>query len=452
MAGLANLLEMGKQGMLYAQASIQTTGKNIANVNTVGYSRQRLDINPLLPEIFSGFSLGSAINGDTLRRIREDFNDRQFWGQNSLMAQYTSEETLLRQLEGILPASNDAGLRAMLDEFWVAWNNLANDPEGTTVRTGVRDTAEILTQTFNRIHREYRNLQSNIGSDITSVIVDINNLTKQIAELNRLNPGNNPDLEDQRDRLIDRLSTLANITVRKDGASVSINMGGLLLVAGRTSYNLNVDETLDSQGVGQIQIKLAGSDQQVNITSGEMGAMLKVFNEDIPNALNQIDLLALTIIEQVNAVHQTGFNLDGITGLNFFDDRAAGAASMRVDSAIVADPFFIASSDTPGEPGNSEIAKAISSLSDEALIGNQTIGENFRSLMSTVGNRIRGANFLRTSQEKVVDHLALQRQSVSGVSIEEEMTRLVKLEQAFAAASRLVATADELVRTLLQLI
>ena len=452
MAGLANLLEMGKQGMLYAQASIQTTGKNIANVNTVGYSRQRLDINPLLPEIFSGFSLGSAINGDTLRRIREDFNDRQFWGQNSLMAQYTSEETLLRQLEGILPASNDAGLRAMLDEFWVAWNNLANDPEGTTVRTGVRDTAEILTQTFNRIHREYRNLQSNIGSDITSVIVDINNLTKQIAELNRLNPGNNLDLEDQRDRLIDRLSTLANITVRKDGGSVSINMGGLLLVAGRTSYNLNVDETLDSQGVGQIQIKLAGSDQQVNITSGEMGAMLKVFNEDIPNALNQIDLLALTIIEQVNAVHQTGFNLDGITGLNFFDDRAAGAASMRVDSAIVTDPFFIASSDTPGEPGNSEIAMAISSLSDEALIGDQTIGENFRSLMSTVGNRIRGANFLRTSQEKVVDHLALQRQSVSGVSIEEEMTRLVKLEQAFAAASRLVATADELVRTLLQLI
>ena len=250
----------------------------------------------------------------------------------------------------------------------------------------------------------------------------------------------------------DRLSTLANITVRKDGGSVSINMGGLLLVAGRTSYNLNVDETLDSQGVGQIQIKLAGSDQQVNITSGEMGAMLKVFNEDIPNALNQIDLLALTIIEQVNAVHQTGFNLDGITGLNFFDDRAAGAASMRVDSAIVTDPFFIASSDTPGEPGNSEIAMAISSLSDEALIGDQTIGENFRSLMSTVGNRIRGANFLRTSQEKVVDHLALQRQSVSGVSIEEEMTRLVKLEQAFAAASRLVATADELVRTLLQLI
>ena len=171
-------MEMGKQGMLYAQSSIQTTGKNIANVNTIGYSRQRLDINPLLPEIFSGFSLSSAINGDTLRRIREDFNDRQFWGQNSLLAQYSSEETLLRQLEGILPASNDAGLRAMFDEFWIAWNNLANDPEGTTVRTGVRDTAEILTQTFNRIHREYRNLQSNIGSDISGAIDDINNLTK----------------------------------------------------------------------------------------------------------------------------------------------------------------------------------------------------------------------------------------------------------------------------------
>lgn len=452
MAGLANLTEMGKQGMLYAQASIQTTGKNIANVNTIGYSRQRLDINPVLPEIFSGFSLGSAINGDTLRRIREDFNDRQFWGQNSLKAQYSSEETLLRHMEGILPASNDVGLRAMLDEFWVAWNNLANDPEGTTVRTGVRDTAEILTQTFNRIHREYRNLQTNIGSDISGAVNDINNLTKQIAELNRLNPGNNFDLDDQRDRLIDRLSTLADITVRKDGDSVSINVGGLLLVGGRTSYKLEVVKTLDSQGVGQIQINLAGSDQQVNILSGELGAMLKVYNKDIPSALNQLDLLALTIIEQVNAVHQTGFNLDGITGINFFDDSAIGAANMRVDSAIVSNPFFIASSDTLGESGNSEIAKAISALSDAALIGNQTINENYRSLISTVGNRIREANFLRSSQDKVVDHLVLQRQAVSGVSIEEEMTRLVKLEQAFAAAAKLVTTADELTRTLLQMI
>ncbi len=452
MAGLANLTEMGKQGMLYAQSSIQTTGKNIANVNTIGYSRQRLDVNPVLPEIFSGFSLGSAISGDTLRRIREDFNDRQFWGQNSLKSQYSSEETLLRQMEGIFPASNDAGLRAMLDEFWVAWNNLANDPEGTTVRTGVRDTAEILTQTFNRIHREYRNLQFNIGSDINGAVDDINNLTKQIAELNRLNPGNNFDLDDQRDRLIDRLSTLADITVRKEGDSVSINVGGLLLVAGRTFYKLGVVKTLDDQGIGHIQINLAGSDQQVNIIAGELGAMLKVYNEDIPNALNHLDLLALTLTEQVNAVHQTGFNLDGITGMNFFDDSATGAANMRVDSAIVSNPFFIASSDTLGESGNSEIAKTISALSDVALIGNQTIDENYRSLISTVGNRVREANFLRSSQDKVVDHLALQRQAVSGVSIEEEMTRLVKLEQAFAAASKLVATADELTRTLLQMI
>lgn len=451
MAGLANLMEMGKQGMLYAQSSIQTTGKNIANVNTIGYSRQRLDINPILPEIFSGFSLGSAIKGDTLRRIREDFNDRQFWGQNSLKAQYSSEETLLRQMEGVLPANNDAGLRAMLDEFWVAWNNLANDPEGTTVRTGVRDTAEILTQTFNRVHREYRNLQSSIGSDIGGAIDDINNLTQQIAKLNKLNPGNNFDLEDQRDRLIDQLSTLVDITVRRDGGSVSINVGGLLLVGGRTSYDVEAVKTLDGQGIGHIQINLAGSDRQVNITSGELGAMLKVYNEDIPNALNQLDLLALTIIEQVNAVHQTGFNLDGITGMNFFDDSAIGAANMRVDGAIVTNPFFIASSDTLGEPGNSGIAKAISALSDAALIGDQTISENYRSLISTLGNRIRGVNFLRTSQEKVVDYLALQRQAVSGVSLEEEMTRLVRLEQAFAAASKLVVIADELIQTLFQM-
>lgn len=451
MAGLSNLMEMGKQGMLYAQASIETTGKNIANVNTIGYSRQRLDINPLLPEIFSSFSLGSAINGDTLRRIRQNSIDLQFWRQNSLQAQYSSEETLLRQMEGILPENTDVGLRAMFDEFWIAWNNLANDPEGTTVRTGVRDTAEILTQTLNRVHRDHRDLQTNVGSDIGGAIDDINNLTRQIAELNRLNPGNNLDLEDQRDRLVDRLSTLINITVHRDGNSVSINLGGLVLVSGRNFYGLEVAKTKDGQGIGLIQINLADSDQQVNITSGELGAMLKVYNVDIPNAIRQLDVLALTIIEEVNAVHRTGFNLDGVTGLNFFDDSATGAANIKVDAAIVNNPFLIASSDTLGEPGNSGIAKALSALSEAELIGNQTISENYRSLITTVGNRIREANFLKSSQAKVVEFLALQRMSISGVSIEEEMTRLVQLEQAFAAASKLVNTADELIQTLLQM-
>ncbi|MFB0515233.1 MAG: flagellar hook-associated protein FlgK [Candidatus Neomarinimicrobiota bacterium] len=452
MAGLDFLTEVGKQGMLLSQFGLQITGKNISNVQTRGYSRQRLDVNPVLPEILAGFSLGSAINGDTLRRIREDFVDRQYWGQSSLRSQYTSEETLLRQIEGVLPSSNETGLGAMLDEFWSAWNSLANDPESSVARTIVRDRAQTLTLSFNRAYRELVSFQASVREEVNTRVEEINDLAAQLAELNRINPGDNPDLEDQRDRLIDRLSELANIEVQRDGNSVSVYISGLTLVSGRTAYELAVGETQGDGGVDQITTVIAGTDREINVRSGELGALLTVHNVDIPYLLDRLDTLALALVEEVNAIHRTGYNLDGVTGLDFFTEATEGAASIAVNNVIVANVDLIASSDAPGESGNGNTAKAIADLVDLEVIGNQTIGEYFRSLIGTLGNRIQEVGFLKSNHDKIVEHLDMQRQSVSGVSMEEEMTRMVQLEQAFTAASRLVATADELTRTLLELI
>ncbi|UCH63666.1 MAG: flagellar hook-associated protein FlgK [Fidelibacterota bacterium] len=452
MAGLTNISEMGKQGMLLSQFSIQITGKNISNINTGGYSRQRLDVNPILPELLSGFSLGSAINGDTLRRIREDFIDRQIWSQSSLESRYTAEESLLRQVEGVLPSSNDTGLGPLLDEFWSAWNSLANDPESSVARTIVRDRAQTLAQSFNRVHREFVAFQKTVSNEVNVRIGEINNLAYQIAELNRVNPGDNLDLEDQRDRLIDRLSELINIDVQRDGDSVLVSTSGLMLVSGRNSYEISVDESINEEGIGQITALISGTSREVNVISGELSALLTVYNDDVPGLLERLDRLAVTLVEQVNAIHQNGFNLSGITGLDFFDSTTEGASSIAVDSAISSNVELIASSDALGETGNGNIAKALADLADKEVIGNQTMGAYYRALVGTLGNRIQEIEFLRGNQEKIVSHLKMQRESVSGVSMEEEMTRMVQLEQAFTAASRLVSTADELTRTVLQMI
>ena len=452
MGGLSSLFEIGKQGMLLSQFSIQVTGKNIANINTRGYSRQRLDVTPILPEILSGFSMGSAISGDTLRRIREGFVDRQFWSQNSLESRYAAEESLLRQIEGVLPTSNETGLGILLDDFWSAWNSLANDPESSVARTVVRDRAQTLAQSFNRVYREYISFQSTISDEINVRIDEINNLAAQIAELNRVNPGDNLDLEDQRDRLIDRLSELINIDVQRDNNSVLVFTSGLMLVSGQASYEISADKPLNDEGISQITTIISGTSLEVDVTSGELSALIAVHNEDIPDLLERLDTLAVTIADEVNAVHKNGFNLNGITGLNFFASTTEGAGSIAVDSSIVANVDLIASSDALGEPGNSNIAKALADLADKEVIGNQTAGEYYRALVGTLGNRIQEIGFLRSNQKKIVEHLEMQRQSVSGVSMEEEMTRMVQLEQAFTAASRLVSIADELTQTVLQLI
>ncbi len=452
MGGLSFLSEIGKQGMLLSQFGIQVTGRNISNVNTRGYSRQRLDVNPVLPEILAGFTLGSAIQGDTLRRIREDFVDRQFWSQNSLLSQYTTEESLLRQIEGVLPSSNETGLGTMLDEFWSAWNSLANDPESSVVRTVVRDRAQTLAMSFNRVYREFASFQSTISDEINARVGEINRIAAQIAELNKLGPVSNPELEDQRDRLVEQLSGLTNTEVQRSGNNVSVFVSGLTLVSGRTSYEIAAKKTPGDGGMDQISTVIAGTNLEINVASGELGALLMVYNEDIPVLLDRLDTLAVTLAEEVNAIHRTGFNLAGVTGLDFFADTTEGAASIAVNSTIVDDVELIATSDALGEPGNGNIAKALADLGDREVIGNQTIGQYYRALVGSLGNRIQEISFLESNQRKIVNHLEMQRQSVSGVSMEEEMVRMVQLEQAFTAASRLVAVADELMRTLLELI
>lgn len=452
MAGLSYLTEIGKQGMLLTQYGVQITGKNVSNINTEGYSRQRIDVNPILPEILSGFSMGSAINGDTLRRIREDFVDRQYWSQTSLASRYTSEETLLEQIEGVLPSSNETGLGIMLDEFWSAWNDLANDPESSVTRTIVRDRAQTLADNFNRVYREFVSFQSTISDEISTKISEINNLTGQIAELNKVNSGDNLDLEDQRDRLIDRLSELININIQREGNSVLISSSGTMLVTGRTSVDLSVEEISGENGIGQITMMISGTEREVEVASGEIVALMSVYNDDIPDLLERLDTLAVAIADGVNAIHRTGFNLDGVTGLDFFASTTEGAGSIAVDSSIIANVDLIASSDTIGEPGNGNIAKALADLADAEIIGDQTAGEYYRGLVGTLGNRIQEIGFLKNNQEKIVEHLDIQRKSISGVSLEEEMTRMVQLEQAFTAASRLVSTADELTQTVLELV
>jgi len=188
------------------------------------------------------------------------------------------------------------------------------------------------------------------------------------------------------------------------------------------------------------------------VASGELSALLTVYNDDVPALLERLDTLAVTLAEQVNALHRNGFNLSGITGLDFFASTTEGASSIAVDSTIAANVDLVATSDALGESGNGNIAKALADLADKNVIGNQTAGEYYRALVGTLGNRVQETIFLGNNQKKIVEHLEMQRQSVSGVSLEEEMTHMVQLEQAFTAASRLVSTADELMRTVLQLI
>ena len=425
MGTIAALFELGRQGMLASQSGMQVAGSNITNVNTEGYSRQRLDMVPQLPQVLAGFDLGGALTRDTLRQIRDEFTDKQFRSQNSLKFQYQTEETILSQMEGVMPPDNEAGLRAMLAEFWDAWDRLANDPENSVARDDIFNKADTLATTYRRIHREIVNLQRGVEDEIEASIAKINSLAQQLATLSAADQGDNLTVVDHRNRLIDQLSEQVDIQFNMDGKNTAVTIGGINIVGGVDSFDFNLRRVLDDQGVGQITLYMGTANPiQVNATSGILGGLIRVYNSDIRDTLERLDTQVLAIVDQVNALHQTGYNLDGVTGMNFFTTGILGAANFKIDPVIAADHDLIASSDTLGESGNSGI---------------------------DLGGRIQESGFLRNSQKKVVDHLVLKRESVSGVSIEEEIILMMQLEQAFTAASRMVAMADEITRTLLQL-
>ena len=452
MSGLKGVSEMARQSLLYTRSAMQVASRNLANVNNPSYSRQTIEIIPSVADVVGGFTLRSAISGESLRQIRDDFTDRQYWGQNSLMQQYETEDTLLSQLEGIMPAGNDSGLHVMIENFWQSWDGLANDPESSTARDAVFDAADTMSLTFNRIHKEFVNLQGGIADEIGTALATINDLANQMAHLNSIDTGGNFDITDRRRELVEDLSTWTNIQALIEGTTSAVSVGGLNIVGGVDTFELKMIQSTNSEGVGTISIVVGDANVPVNVESGILGAMLRVYNEDIPKLINGLDSEVIAIANEVNQIHQTGFATDGTTGLNFFAPNVLGSTNLRVDDLIEGDHDLIASSDTLGVSGNSGIARQLSELGEDRIVKNLTVSEFHRSLVSDLGGRIQQSRLLFQSQQKIVNHLELKRQSASGVSMEEEMTEMVQLEQAFIAASKLISAADELVRTLLNIV
>jgi len=351
-----------------------------------------------------------------------------------------------------MPAGNESGLHVMIEDFWQAWDGLANDPESSTARDAVFNAADTMALTFNRVHKEFVNLQGGIADEIGATLAKINDLADQLAHLNSVDTLDSLDVIDRRRALVEELSTWTNIGALIDGKSTSVAIGGINIVGGIDTFDLAITQTTNSEGVGTISIVVGDARIPIDAQSGILGALLTVYNEDIPKLIDGLDAEVIAIAEGVNALHQTGFALDGTTGLNFFAPNVLGASNLRVDSIIEGDHDLIASSDTLGVTGNAVIARALSEMGEDRIVNNLTVAEYHRSLVSDLGGRIQQSRLLLESQQKIVNHLELKRQSASGVSMEEEMTNMVQLEQAFIAASKLIAAADELTRTLLNIV
>lgn len=446
---LTRLLEVGKRSLLSSQSAINTTAGNIANVNTEGYTRRRANIN----NVNLTGQIGIGVTVDDISRIRQGFIDKQLWGENHGLGKHETLSRMLTQVEATFADSTDGGVRAALEQFWDSWSELADDPESASAREIVRDSGSRLATVLNSTHGDLLAQQEQAVRELDLQLEDVNRLTTEIASINsELTRGETPELLDERDRLVNELSSKVNISV-KEGSnnSVNISVNGVQLVSGVESLDLETSYT-QTLGVYKAVVHIPGFEKELEGLSGEVGALQDMVNRFVPQYIEDLNTLTRAVAGGVNELHAAGANLDDITGLNFFDFAEGGAGAIKVAPEILADAGLIATR-TPGSgSGNNDTVNAISALQSSNLLNGNTAAGYFSDMMSGLGNQLQESRIAENSQQLITGELLSQRDSISGVSLDEEMTRLVQYEQSYEAAARLVRTVDEMMDTLLSIV
>jgi flagellar hook-associated protein 1 FlgK len=502
-------LETSKRSLYTQQTALHTTGHNIANANTKGFTRQVANLTASRPMEAVGVSrsnapgqLGTGVQFDSIDRIREKYLDDQFRNQNKSLGEWTVRRDTIEKLEAIINEPSDSGIRKVLDEFWNSWQDLSKDPSNLTTRAVVRQRAIAITEAFNYTSTKLGELQEDLTRSIDINLGRSNTLINQVAQLNeeivRIEGlGDNAnDLRDQRDLLVDELSKLVNVSVQQqNNGTYTVNVGGVTVVDGITATNLELSN-LDSGDISSGELyglklsrdgivrEMSGNlDAMVNgLVEGEFkmtlpkgmivpqGVILEGANVD-PNTRELLENYEATV-KGINGLHQLGYTLEepATQGLPLFVSATGGAInarSIRLNPAIEADGNRIAASirtERVNEGGN-VVEKVIKGSGDLALFvaqirhqslkytapGGQTpvlsegrFDDFFKGLVGQLGVQGQEAERQANNEEILTLQIDNRRQSVSGVSLDEEMANMIKFQHAYNASARALTAVDEM--------
>lgn len=448
-SGIANIA----LGALTAYTSaISTTSTNIANSETTGYTRREVVLE----------STGSSVSAATVKRIYNSFVTEQLRSATTDLGKWEAEDEIISYVENVFTDTDSTGLSTALSNFWNAWSDVATDPSDSTARTVLAGYATTLATTLNNMSSDLSDIQSDIDGYFVETVDSTNELVQEIADLNQKISAATAagiDTSTYRDSLDEKVKSLSELidinTTTNSTGQVSISLSdGKMLVEGTTTWSLST-QTNATTGMQDITwVDQSGSSTVItdDITNGKLGGYLEVRDDLIPSYQEQLDLLASTIITQVNSLQTSGYDLNGDAGVAFF--TGTSASDIEVNSEITDDPSLIAASSTAdGVPDDSTNATAIADLQDSLLFnsGTSTCSDYYAALVSKVGTDVASIDTYYSTQSDAVELYQNQRDSVSSVSVDEETTRLLLYQSAYAASAKVMTYLDEMLQTLIEM-
>lgn len=465
MASTFHGLEVGKRSLFAQQSALHTTGHNLSNANTEGFTRQRVNFQTTNPYSYPGMNndrsprqLGTGVVATSITRMREDYLDIQFHNENKNLGYWENVRDVYSRVEQIMNEPSEDGMQKLMDRFWQSWQDLAKNPESLAARAVVRERAVAVADEFRHMMQSLDQVETDLNHVLTANVREVNVIATQIADLNdqisRLVPhGYHPnDLLDRRDVLLDRLSKMINVEVRHGAnGNVEVLAAGQQLVNGNQAQQMTLDPLTFELGIGGTPIaptsgSLAGIlEGRGRMVNGQMTGIL-------PSMRQQLNQYAVMFAQELNGVHQAGLDSQGNAGVPFFVDRnnppaaPGNAASLMVNPEILAALDKIAAGKT-ANAGDGTNAQDMASLKMARFTFSgqtSTFDDFYRNAVAGLGVKSQEARRVTENMETLVAQVENRRQSVSGVSIDEEMSNIIKHQQAYNAAARFVTSIDEM--------
>lgn len=455
-APLNAILSTARGALLAHQLSLQVSSHNLANALTEGFSRQRAELEPGTPVRSPIGLLGTGVRVADVSRARDALLDEVYRRDTASHHGLLARHDALARVEAALAEPSELSIAASLDSFWNAWSTLSSDPTSSSARVAVVAAGQRVVDRFRSVSDALSALQEEWTTRLEGSVRHVNDLLSRVAALNvhvvaaRAGGRSAPDLEDRRDLLLDELAQYLPITVssNEDG-SLGVIMNGLSVVEG-SSHSALVGQFV----AGTWRVETSGG-LRVEPQSGIVGGLLFGLNDDLLRLRRDLDTIARGLVERVNAVHVTGTNPLGQSGIRFFDDlgslASVTAARLSLDSAVAANPLAVAAGTPDGagryRAGANDVASAIAALRTNpagSLLSGRSVGAAYRDYVTDLSVHVES---LRQATEVHADLVATareRRESVSGVATDEELVRVIQIQAAYAAAARLVQVVDEM--------
>ncbi len=450
---LSRIFDISRRSLATYQKALDSTAHNVANAANTDFSRRRVVLSADTPEMNAGLVFGTGVRLVDIQRLRDTFADNQIRANNQKNSDSDRQAVLLGQVEQVFNEPTDQGLASYISGFFNSWSQLAVNPASVPLRNNLLNSANLMSAKIYNLHSDLEQVRETAVKDFSSLTSTLNTNLKDIELLNRqiyeskVMGSSSADLEDKRDVLINEISKIVNINLTYDpGGSAVISVGGILAVD--RFYHTEFTSTMDDE---KLQLFSTDANLPASVKSGELNALNEIYSNKIPGYQAKLDTIVTAIMNSVNEIHQKGYDTSSPVqgGLRFFDNYENG--KLNISDRILSDPRRIAAS-LDGTGGNGDIANQIADLMNEKKIDGTTFQESYSNLVSVIANEKTTQENIQESSSLAIQQMETVKSSTSGVSIDEEMTNMIRYQRSYDASAKLIKAADEILQTLLNMV